>query len=63
MQMRGGVKRHTVGCTDDLSHHGDSGHGASGSSQNPSNSRTRRTGLLTVMERPPGKWAQIIYQT
>lgn len=59
MQMRGGVKRHTVGCTDDLTQHGDNGHGAAGSSQNPSNSRTRRTGLLTVMERPPGKCTHI----
>ena len=56
MQMRGNVKRHTVGCTDDLSHHSDGTHsGAAGSSQGSSNSRTRRTGLLTVMERPPGK--------
>lgn len=60
MHGRGCSKRHTVGCTDDLS----------SSSTNPNDStteqslshspapstsgRTRRTGLLTVMERPPG---------
>lgn len=70
MQMRGCVKRHTVGCTDDLSvaHHpvdqqpqiahspvaaghvqqAGVGPGAVGGI------RTRRTGLLTVTERPPG---------
>lgn len=58
MQNRGGTKRHTVGCTDDLS----SGQSleppmlpAPSSSQGSSSSRQRRTGLLTVMERPPGK--------
>lgn len=57
MHGRGCSKRHTVGCTDDLS-------AASGAdaldpslahSPTPTpGGRTRRTGLLTVMERPPG---------
>ncbi|XP_058065966.1 mucin-19 [Anopheles bellator] len=62
MHGRGCTKRHTVGCTDDLSvgsaspmeppqaHSpapGSTGSGATGGG------RTRRTGLLTVMERPP----------
>uniref|UniRef100_A0A182KD38 KA1 domain-containing protein n=1 Tax=Anopheles christyi TaxID=43041 RepID=A0A182KD38_9DIPT len=65
MHGRGCTKRHTVGCTDDLSGgnaspmeppqahspaptaSGTSGTGAGGGG------RTRRTGLLTVMERPP----------
>lgn len=58
MQNRGGTKRHTVGCTDDLS----SGQSveppmlpAPTSTQGTSSSRQRRTGLLTVMERPPGR--------
>ncbi|EDW48504.1 GM21908 [Drosophila sechellia] len=55
MQKRGGTQRHTVGCTEDLSvAHGS---GAGSQSQAPttsSNMRQRRTGLLTVTERPPG---------
>lgn len=74
MQMRGCSKRHTVGCTDDLSisHHPTDQqrftHTSSHASpqtpaagvvppNNPgvsSGMRTRRTGLLTVTERPPG---------
>lgn len=68
MHGRGCSKRHTVGCTDDLSKNpsGQSntdqqvGHspipspGISGQSGASSSGRTRRTGLLTVMERPPG---------
>ncbi|XP_055374021.1 probable serine/threonine-protein kinase MARK-A isoform X1 [Condylostylus longicornis] len=52
MQIRGSSKRHTVGCTDDLS---ESAIDAtlSHSPAPQSGSRTRRTGLLTVMERPP----------
>lgn len=61
MQSRGCLKRHTVGCTDDLSSQSNSG--SNTMDQNLSHSpapstssgRTRRTGLLTVMERPPGK--------
>ncbi|XP_058458349.1 uncharacterized protein LOC131434981 isoform X1 [Malaya genurostris] len=60
MHGRGCSKRHTVGCTDDLS----SGNGVPMDSpqiHSPAPStvgatgggRTRRTGLLTVMERPP----------
>lgn len=70
MHGRGCSKRHTVGCTDDLSKNPSSqpnpdqqiiGHspipspGISGQSSATSSGRTRRTGLLTVMERPPGK--------
>lgn len=67
MKMRGGSKRHTVGCTDDLSVSPSGQHmepplahspvpSTSGMSQSGgSSSRTRRTGLLTVMERPPGE--------
>lgn len=66
MHGRGCSKRHTVGCTDDLSKNPNSpcmdppvAHSPipstsglqSGSS---GGGRTRRTGLLTVMERPPG---------
>ena len=69
MHGRGCSKRHTVGCTDDLSKNPSGqpntdqqiGHspipspGISGQSGASSSSgRTRRTGLLTVMERPPG---------
>jgi hypothetical protein len=66
MHGRGCSKRHTVGCTDDLSV-APSGQcmepplahspipSTSGMSQSGSSGRTRRTGLLTVMERPPGK--------
>lgn len=59
MHGRGCVKRHTVGCTDDLSQPSTS----CGSPMEPplahspaptTSGRTRRTGLLTVMERPPG---------
>ncbi|XP_055532040.1 uncharacterized protein LOC129722550 isoform X1 [Wyeomyia smithii] len=60
MHGRGCSKRHTVGCTDDLS-------GSNGAPMEPPQAhspapttagtsgggRTRRTGLLTVMERPP----------
>ncbi|KAM8714187.1 hypothetical protein ACLKA7_014342 [Drosophila subpalustris] len=67
MQKRGCVKRHTVGCTEDLSaghSPGELGHlqvPPGGQPQTPSgsgssaggNMRTRRTGLLTVTERPP----------
>lgn len=65
MHGRGCSKRHTVGCTEDLSGNGQSmepplAHSPipsiSGMSPNSaSGGRTRRTGLLTVMERPPGK--------
>lgn len=61
MHGRGCSKRHTVGCTDDLSKN------PSGQNMEPpplahspspaggtTSGRTRRTGLLTVMERPPG---------
>lgn len=59
MHGRGCSKRHTVGCTDDLS---TSPVISSENSVEPlahspapsSGGRTRRTGLLTVMERPPG---------
>ncbi|XP_052841947.1 uncharacterized protein LOC128256000 isoform X2 [Drosophila gunungcola] len=54
MLKRGGTQRHTVGCTEDLSvSHGP---GPGSQSQVPttsSNMRQRRTGLLTVTERPP----------
>ncbi|XP_064544254.1 uncharacterized protein Sik3 isoform X2 [Drosophila montana] len=66
MQKRGCVKRHTVGCTEDLSvshSPGELGHmqvppGAqaqtpTGGGAGGGNMRTRRTGLLTVTERPP----------
>lgn len=66
MHGRGCSKRHTVGCTDDLSKSPASqcidpplAHSpvpsSSGMSQSGGSGRTRRTGLLTVMERPPGK--------
>ena len=86
MQIRGCAKRHTVGCTDDLSvthHPGESccgyeqqaglpltnmahqgsgistattaGNAAVTAASAGGNMRTRRTGLLTVTERPPGK--------
>ncbi|XP_061401261.1 uncharacterized protein LOC133337013 [Musca vetustissima] len=62
MQMRG--KRHTVGCTEDLSlnHHGEQCSinpklqtpvGMQTSGGVSTGIRTRRTGLLTVTERPP----------
>ncbi|BFG05771.1 uncharacterized protein DMAD_04432 [Drosophila madeirensis] len=55
MQKRGGVKRHTVGCTDDLSvtHGPGTGPGSSQAPASSTNMRQRRTGLLTVTERPP----------
>lgn len=66
MHGRGCSKRHTVGCTDDLSKSPGGqcmeppiAHSpipsSSGISQSGSSGRTRRTGLLTVMERPPGR--------
>lgn len=67
MHGRGCSKRHTVGCTDDLSM-SQAGQcidppiahspipSTSGMSQGGSSGRTRRTGLLTVMERPPGRF-------
>lgn len=84
MHGRGCSKRHTVGCTDDLSASGGqisgvsnagtgngeggqagaTGAGAGGASSSGSSNaggggggggRTRRSGLLTVMERPPGE--------
>jgi serine/threonine-protein kinase SIK3 len=66
MLSRGCSKRHTVGCTDDLSKNPPGqcmepplAHSpipsTSGMSQCSSGGRTRRTGLLTVTERPPGK--------
>lgn len=66
MHGRGCSKRHTVGCTDDLSNPSGQpiseqqvGHSpipSPGISQGATSSgRTRRTGLLTVMERPPGR--------
>lgn len=58
MHGRGCSKRHTVGCTDDLSvaSGADSLEPSLTHSPTPTpGSRTRRTGLLTVMERPPGK--------
>lgn len=65
MHGRGCSKRHTVACTDDLSGNGQCMEPPLAHSPIPSTSamspngssggRTRRTGLLTVMERPPGK--------
>lgn len=67
MQIRGCAKRHTVGCTEDLSITHNTSEQASTptkpqtSTGIPNNQginsgiRTRRTGLLTVTERPPGK--------
>ncbi|KRJ99976.1 uncharacterized protein LOC6531042 isoform X4 [Drosophila yakuba] len=60
MQKRGGTQRHTVGCTEDLSVAHGSGPGSQ--SQAPttsSNMRQRRTGLLTVTERPPGRYSPV----
>lgn len=51
MQNRGCVKRHTVGCTEDLSVPGQGSQ--SHAPTTSSNMRQRRTGLLTVTERPP----------
>lgn len=60
MHGRGCLKRHTVGCTEDLSQShmtvSEIDQQALGHSPTPQSAgRTRRTGLLTVMERPPGK--------
>lgn len=71
MHGRGCSKRHTVGCTEDLSQTPSTpcmepplAHSpiptTSGMSQSGSSGRTRRTGLLTVMERPPGKASTIL---
>lgn len=47
MQGRGNTKRHTMANPEDV-HSLQSGASSGG--------RTRRTGLLTVMERPPGEF-------
>lgn len=72
MKKRGCSKRHTVGCTEDLttsrrtSEQQNLAHITNMTSQSPTGVvtpntgcasggiRTRRTGLLTVTERPPG---------
>ncbi|KAH8269568.1 hypothetical protein KR018_009407 [Drosophila ironensis] len=54
MQNRGCVKRHTVGCTEDLSvTHGPGPGNQAHAPATSSTMRQRRTGLLTVTERPP----------
>ncbi|XP_017013874.3 uncharacterized protein Sik3 isoform X1 [Drosophila takahashii] len=54
MQKRGFTQRHTVGCTEDLSvTHGPGPGSQSQAPTTSSNMRQRRTGLLTVTERPP----------
>ncbi|XP_053673249.1 uncharacterized protein LOC128723521 [Anopheles nili] len=65
MHGRGCTKRHTVGCTDDLStgnaspmeppqaHSPAPSVGSGSGTGGGGGGRTRRTGLLTVMERPP----------
>ncbi|XP_055621707.1 uncharacterized protein LOC129765419 isoform X3 [Toxorhynchites rutilus septentrionalis] len=67
MHGRGCTKRHTVGCTDDLST-GNSTPMDPPQAHSPAPSttvggggggRTRRTGLLTVMERPPGRYSPV----
>lgn len=73
MHGRGCSKRHTVGCTDDLSKNPSGqcmepplAHSPvpSGMSQGGSSGRTRRSGLLTVMERPPGNKAiKLMFET
>lgn len=58
MHGRGCSKRHTVGCTDDLSATSVTDPLEPSLAHSPAPStggRTRRTGLLTVTERPPGK--------
>lgn len=73
MHGRGCSKRHTVGCTDDLSASGGQissgtngevgaggqaipgGSGVAASGASSGGGRTRRSGLLTVTERPPGE--------
>ncbi|XP_055838738.1 uncharacterized protein LOC129906825 isoform X2 [Episyrphus balteatus] len=67
MQARGCSKRHTVGCTDDISatHHSEAiGMDQPNLSHSPApqsggGGRTRRTGLLTVMDRPPGRYSPV----
>lgn len=59
MHGRGGTKRHTFGCENDLATtatvNGDNMmEPPQAHSPAPSGGRTRRSGLLTVMERPPG---------
>lgn len=55
MEKRGNSKRHTLalGSVDEVEKLQTSGQQTS-SNSTPGSSRTRRTGLLTVMERPPG---------
>lgn len=62
MQGRGNSKRHTVATTDEVhsmqqnqqvQHMG--GNSNNSGSGTPTGMRTRRTGLLTVKEKPPGK--------
>ncbi|KAK6645412.1 hypothetical protein RUM43_001689 [Polyplax serrata] len=55
MEKRGNSKRHTLalGSVDEVEKLQKSGQQASSTSSTPGSSRTRRTGLLTVMERPP----------
>ncbi|XP_016991484.1 uncharacterized protein LOC108053371 isoform X3 [Drosophila rhopaloa] len=60
MQKRGGTQRHTVGCTEDLSvTHGPGPGSQSQAPTTSSNMRQRRTGLLTVTERPPGRYSPV----
>lgn len=62
MQSRGNSKRHTVASTEEVhsiqQNQSQSGGVSSGSANSSSSSssgiRTRRTGLLTVKEKPPG---------
>lgn len=56
MEKRGGNKRHTLalGNVEECEKLQSSGPLQSSNNSTPSSSRTRRTGLLTVMERPPG---------
>lgn len=51
MQCRGNSKRHTMANPEDV-HNMQSG--------GPAGGRTRRTGLLTVMERPPGTYTDTL---
>ncbi|XP_016957241.1 uncharacterized protein LOC108029485 isoform X3 [Drosophila biarmipes] len=60
MQKRGFTQRHTVGCTEDLSvAHGPGSGSQSQAPSTSSNMRQRRTGLLTVTERPPGRYSPV----
>lgn len=64
MHGRGCSKRYTVGSTDEMlssaiTNDNTSEQSLSHSPAPSTSGRTRRTGLLTVMERPPGK--QLIY--